>query len=218
MASEQEIRSKIKLMEAVANDERAPQGERDAARNRAAAYKKKLPQPTSKPQVSNEEMLRMAAAFQNMGKQTTRMRATYNPDADWIARTNKAARDAAIIRERKRADAQKAWEAKNKGRDDMGRPTSKPFVDFDAAVNADPRTHAQKQQDISDRNKPRCTDPESFYDAGGVQRPRNSYAGNCDKCNFPLRPGEGAVFSAGGRSFVRCCESAPGPRKKRYHV
>ena len=96
------------------------------------------------------------------------------------------------------------------------------FVDFDAAIRRDPRTTAQRNQDMQDRLKgkpsrpPRCKTPENFFDSGGNPRPRNKWKMTCQACGCELAPGEGAIMRVGDVWKAWCCESKPGPRRKKF--
>lgn len=134
---------------------------------------------------------------------------------------------------RKRTQAQKRWEERQRNNDPMGQPMTaeeraKAQKDPFGWANAqDGRTHAQRQEDMNrswghghdpkpkPKPEPKCDKPQTFYDHGGERRKRNLYVMSCEKCNGRLAPGEGAIMNVAGVWKAWCCETKPGPRRKK---
>ena len=129
------------------------------------------------------------------------------------ARAYEMAKRAAMDAEAKRKAQREAWQRE---KDRQYPPTTgDPFED---AIRRDGRTAQEKNRDMQDRFRrgTGCSDPESFFDSGGMPRPRNQSAMACEKCGRRLFPGEGAILKVGAQWKAWCCEMKPGPRRKRW--
>ena len=145
----------------------------------------------------------------------------------------------------RRQAAQKAWEERNRARDANGVPLTDEEREearkdpLGWAARRDGRSDAQKNQDLQDQythayerftntgewpkkeessrsdvpNK--CSKPLPYFTSGGEPRKRNEYPTYCNVCGVNLKPGEGAIFMVGKNWVGQCCETGPGPRKKK---
>jgi len=127
---------------------------------------------------------------------------------------------------KRRAEAQERWRAKHADNDHMGRPLTREEQEearrdpLGWASKRDGRTAREKNDEMQDtlqhKAHPMVCDPKAtFFDQGGEPRKRNDYPGNCYSCGSLLRKGEGALFKANGKWEMVCCESVPGPRRKK---
>lgn len=133
---------------------------------------------------------------------------------------------------KRREEAQRKWQERHRHSDAMGRPMSPEDLEearrdpLGWAAKQDARSASEKNADMqyqythgweSGRTPPKrkCAKPESFFDPGGEPRKRNNSPMTCAKCEQLLTVGAGAIFKAGNEWQAVCCETVPGPRKKK---
>lgn len=216
--------NQIVTLKVLANDPRAPEAERQAAKDTMSRLRKKynipettkLPPPrASRPSTSEPGSYRW---FEDMVRNWDN-----NPETQRKKR-EKAARDAANSEAQriKRERAQRDWEARMADKDDQGVPLTAEEAEWARrdplgfAAARDKRSHQQKQNDMQDafgqpHQRPRCNPKMPFFDLGGEPRTRNSASATCEKCNHWLARGEGALYLRG----YACCDTVPGPRAKK---
>lgn len=125
-----------------------------------------------------------------------------------------------------REDAQARWQRKMASKNADGMPLTEEEMEearrdpLGWAMKQDGRTAAQKNADAQSQythsyKTRQCERPETFYDQGGEKRKRNDYPMDCFKCGHPLLKGDGALFKLGSKWEAVCCETVPGPRKKK---
>jgi hypothetical protein len=135
----------------------------------------------------------------------------------------------------RREEAQRKWQERHRYTDSMGRPMTPEDLEearrdpLGWAAKQDKRSAKDKNDDMQyqyshgweygkeppKRRGPKCPKPESFFDPGGEPRKRNDYPMDCYKCGSQLLKGQGALFKAGTQWNAVCCETVPGPRKKK---
>lgn len=125
-----------------------------------------------------------------------------------------------------RLDAQERWRRKMASKNADGMPLTEEEMaearrdPLGWATKQDGRTQAEKNADMQSQythtyRTRKCEKPETFYDQGGVPRKRNDFPMDCFKCGHTLIGGEGALFQMGSKWNAVCCETVPGPRKKK---
>lgn len=205
----------IVKLRALADDTRAPDGERENARSRIKALQERHDiKPSEKPKPTA----------------TTPPPSSRN-HYDWFMDMVNQ-QDIA----RRRAEAERQRREHIKHQDARGQPITDPW--------ADTRTHAQRQADLNAsfgandawyretfRQAPsdaawrashktqRCDPKLSFFDGGGIPRRRNTTGVTCAQCGVWLNVGDGAEFPVVVDNLVTlaygCCDKVPGPRKKK---
>lgn len=212
---------------------------RDKALGKIASLKRLAEHPNTPPAESEAARGRIKALQDKHGISATQTKPkepltglgdVFQREYEASRRAGEAARKAEQDRQAARAKAQEAYRQRMAGRDHYGRPI--PNIDdlMDEAVKNDGRTAQDRNRDINDswgsrdrygpmpsRPSPsRCKKPESFFDSGGNPRKRNQYVMECSQCGCRLQPGEGSIAQVAGKWVAWCCESRPGPRKKRF--
>lgn len=196
--------NQIVTLEVLADDVRAPDGERQAARDTMAKLRKKYDIPEQQSgQFGAKFLIDMAERFEKANREKARREA-----AAKAARAEETRIWGAPLTDAEREQAR---------RDPLG-----------FAASRDKRTHAQKQQDMNSswgqphqprqqrpKTRPhtppwRCATPYTFFDPGGEPRQRNAHRCKCQKCGITMEAGEGCVTVIG----AYCCEMVPGPRTK----
>lgn len=163
-----------------------------------------------------DDLLRRAREREAAERRAEEQRKRMREETMARRRAEAQAREAEAARARMRATRMTEEERREAQRD--------PFT---WAQQQDSRTHAQRQADLNAargqqeravrdfEQRLRCSTPETFYDSGGKERPRNVHVIDCDRCGVRLQPGEGTIMKIADRWIGRCCEKVPGPRRRR---
>lgn len=175
------------------------------------------------------------AAWKAMNDEMVRRQRQTEADRKVQAERDEKNRQAREREAKRREEAQKRWQERQANNDAMGRPLTEEDREearrdpLAWAAKQDKRSAAEKNADMQyqyshgweygkeppKRRGQRCAKPESFFDPGGEPRKRNNSPMTCAKCEQPLTVGAGALFKVGSKWQAVCCETVPGPRKKK---
>ena len=169
-----------------------------------------------------------------MVREEQRKKANAEADRKYQAQRDRERAEARERERKRREEAQRKWQERHRHTDSMGRPMTPEDLEearrdpLGWAAKQDKRsaseknddmqyqyTHGWERKDPPKRSGPKCSKPETFYDPGGEPRKRNDYPMDCYKCGSQLLKGQGALFKVGTQWHAVCCETVPGPRKKK---
>lgn len=216
----------IVKLQRVADHPNTGKPEAEAARNRIAALRAKhdIATPKAKQPVQDQ--------FKKVADEAARSAAAAKVMADAMRRVTDQAR---------RDEAARKYRAKMADKDAYGQPKPKfdPWADprtpqerqrdidnswgggrnarkaeDEAAFKYAEERRAREQPYVPPQPE-RCTVKESFYDRGGEPRKRNTFPIVCEKCGAKVGTGEATIVVVGGHTKAWCCETKPGPRKKK---